>query len=401
MNSEIIKIFCSVYNIPDDSEYQKDLLSFYKDSKRLITEQEFRFVYSCVKKYESTAKYRLSSADCSSDAFRELLSDLIKRYNAEICGSSLPILTDLAEYAARGTVKQEECGIFADSAYNRTVPTIYSGSSESFEIGDILLTLSYGKPIGGKIAGDICAILSPSPNQTAEDFIDKAKRVCIDFAKAHPQTLIKAATNDGLLSDLAFLSDGYIIDTRLLPSPGENIEDIFNVTPPAILIFPKREDLHELWMTSAIYGLTPTAPIASRAKSVTIRSGATSIEFTKDEISRFNKTKDLHLESRESPCLGGETEIIFNQKDLKYSSHQLTAIKLGGDRIYEALEEVMTDKDAVYAICGGLGKEDPSLLPLIITLDSFRRNTAPNVIYSRFFMGETTSLYVFKLTKKK
>ena len=401
MNPELIKTFCDVFNIPEDSEDCKNLLSFYENSKRSITVQEFRFVCAAMRKAGDNAKVRLSGAECSSDEFRKLLSDFIKRYTAAVSNRDLPVITTLAEYAATGKNELDECGIFAELADKRIFPTPYSGSSESFDIGELRLILSYGKPIGGKVAGDICAILSPAVGQPIDEFIEKARCVCRDFAKAHPQTVIKAATDEGLLSDLSFLSGGYVIDTRLLPSPSENVEDIFGIKPPAVLLFPKREDLHELWMTSAIYGLTPTAPIASRAKFVTIRSGEASIEFTKDEISGFSKTKDVCLESCDTPELAGETEVIILDQALTYSPYLLTAVKLGGEHIYESLEEIMKDGVAVYAICGVLNKQDSAVLPLIITLDSFRRNCSPNVIYSHFFMGETTSLYVLKLTKKK
>ncbi len=401
MNPELIKTFCNVFNIAEDSEDCKNLISFYENSKRSITEQEFRFVCAAMRKACDDAKVRLSGAECSSDEFRELLSDFINRYMTAVSSRDLPVITSLAEYAANGKIKQDECGIFAELADKRTFPTPYNGSSEAFEVGELRLTLSYGKPVGGNYTGDICAILSPAPDQPTDEFIEKARCVCRDFAKSHPRVVIKAATDGGLLSDLSFLSDGYVIDTRLLPSPSENVQDIFSIKPPDVLLFPKREDLHDLWITSAIHGLTPTAPIASRAKFVTIRSGETSIEFTKDEISGFRKTKDICLGSCDTPELAGKTEVIISDLALTYSPYLLTAVKLGGKHIYESLKEITKDGDAVYAVCGILNEQDSTVLPLIITIDSFRRNCAPNVIYSRFFMGESTSVYVFKLTRKK
>lgn len=401
MNAELIKIFCNVFNIPENSEDYGNLLSFYENSKRDITEKDFRFVCTAMRKATETAKVRLSGAKCSSEDFRELLSAFIKRYTSAVSIDNLPIITHLAEYAATGKVKQSECGIFAELKNKRTFPLPYSGSSERIEVGDILLTLSYGNPLGGNLTGDICAILSPTAGQPIDDFIEKATCVCRNFANTHPYSVIKAATEEGLLSDLSFLSGGYIIDTRLLPVPSESIEAIFDVRPPAVLLFPKREDLHELWMISAIHGLTPSAPVASRAKSVTVRSGDSFVEFTKDEIASMSKTADVCLDSCDTPVLRGETEIIHAEYELKHSPYALTAVKIGGGHIYETLAETIKDDGAVYAVVGVIDINDPSALPLIVTLDSFRKNCSPNIIYSRFFIAESTSLYVFKLVKKK
>ena len=95
MNSELIKIFCSVFNIPDNSNDYSNLLSFYENSKREITEKEFRFVCTAMRKADQAAKskLRLSGAVCSSEAFRALLSNFIKRYTSAVLKSELPVIT--------------------------------------------------------------------------------------------------------------------------------------------------------------------------------------------------------------------------------------------------------------------------------------------------------------------
>ena len=112
MNAELIKIFCNVFNIPENSKDYGNLLSFYENSKRDITEKDFRFVCTAMRKAAETAKVRLSGAKCSSEDFRVLLSAFIKRYTSAVSSDNLPIITHLAEYAATGKVKQSECGIF-------------------------------------------------------------------------------------------------------------------------------------------------------------------------------------------------------------------------------------------------------------------------------------------------
>lgn len=403
MDYELFKNSCLELGISENSEEFRHISEFFESTKRSPAVTEVTFVREAlIKAYErATFRVKLREAECCSDDFRELLSNFIARYTKAASGRAIPYITELAEYATTGKIKQNDSGIIAEPTNQRTFPIPYSGSSETLIAGDIRLTLSYGKPLGGSFTGDICTIIAPAPGQTTDEFIEKATCACRDFSRSHPQIAIKPVTHAGLLSDLAFLSSGYVVDTRLLPSPSDTPEAIFGVTPPALLLFPKREDLHELWMTSAIHGLTPTAPIASRAKFVSIRGGDTSLEYTKDELEYFNKTSEVCLNSCDSPKLEGDTETLIADHQLKYSSHTLTAIKLGGENIYESLEESMKDPDAIYAVSGILNVNDPSVLPIIITLDSFRRNNSPRVTYSSFFIGKTTSIYVFKLSKKK
>ena len=61
----------------------------------------------------------------------------------------------------------------------------------------------------------------------------------------------------------------------------------------------------------------------------------------------------------------------------------------------------MSDKSAVYAVCGTVNVYDGAAIPMILTLDAFRRNEELRVLYSRFFSGEKTSICVFRLTEKK
>ena len=400
---ELLKIICHDYGILEYSEEFCELLGFYELNKRVPTFADVSFVREALRIANENAEKRilLGEVKCVSEDFRELLGEFIRRYTSASKNGKHPYLTDLAEFAASGKTTQDQIGIQADLADNRIFPAPYDGSHETLQVGELLLTLSYGKRVGGDLAGDICTIISPAPEQDVEEFIEKATQVCREFTKAHPATVIKSVTSAGLLYDLSFMNDGYVIDTRLLPVSGEKVEAIFNIKPPAVLLFPKREDLHELWMISAVHGITPTAPIANRAKLISIRCADAVLEFTGKEIEfLFGKSKDHRLDSCDLPALSDASEIVFENTELIHSPYTVTLTKIGG-RIYEELDAAMADRDSAYVIAGVLNKEDPAVLPLIITLDSFRRNNSPNVIYSRFFMGEKTSLYVFKLSKKK
>ena len=196
------------------------------------------------------------------------------------------------------------------------------------------------------------------------------------------------------------MDEGYVVDTRLLPQSGEKADAIFGVKPPSVLLFPKREELHELWQIAGIRGIIPTAPIASRTKLISIRSGEATLEYAKKDLEFFNRSEDVCFDSCAEATLDGEIEAVF-EGGLERSDYSVTLTKIGGNEIYEALADATSDTSAGYVITGVLGKEDSSVLPLIITIDSLRINTTPNVIYSRFFIGKTTSLYVLKLSKKK
>ncbi len=88
-------------------------------------------------------------------------------------------------------------------------------------------------------------------------------------------------------------------------------------------------------------------------------------------------------------------------QDFSISDCTLTVKASERETLYEKLADLMRDKNAVYAVCGTVNAYDGATIPMILTLDAFRRNEAPRVLYSRFFIGEKTSICVFKLTEKK
>ena len=403
MNPEAIINLCNIHGIPEDGDEARSILAFYEKAKGEISDKEFLFVRELLRNAEERAgsKVRLQSAECSSEAFAELLSGFIKRYTAASFKKENPLLTELAEYAASGEANRKSHMFSVSLADKMTFPAPHKGPSEFYRIGDLHLTLSYGKVICNQAPTDICAVMSPSEGQNEEEFIDKVLCICRDYVSAHTTCLVKGVSEDGLLSDLASIGGGYVIDTRLLPVPGENIDAIFGVKPPSVLFFPRRENLHELWLISAKYGITPTAPIASRAKLITVRGGDVAADFTQEELSRLAKTTDACLGSCDSPSLSGETEVILRDCELKHSKALLSATRIGGGGIYESLADAMSDPDAEYAVCGILNEKDHSTLSMILTIDAYRRNTSASVIYSRFFMGEKTALYVFKVANKK
>ncbi len=393
---------CIGLGINESSNAFERLSEFYEKTKRFPSASEIAFIYAALLKDEYAAKSKplLSEAECCNEDFRELLSEFIKRYNRSAGSKSDPPISALAEYAATGKVTRNKCGIFVDLSDDREFPDVYSGSSETVCAGELTITLSTGKPMGGRLIGDVCAMLSPANGQNIEDFINKATLICRTFLKKNPDVVIKPVSSEGLISDLAFMGDGYVIDTSLFPVPGESPSSVFAIEKPAVLIFSGREHLHELWEIASAYDITPTAPIANRAKYVNVRSGEVNLVFNKSDLEIFGSNTGVRMRSSELLTLD-EPEVILCDRKLALAEESLTVLKLGGDHVYEALEEATADRSAAYAICGVLSTDDEASLPLIITLDAFRRNCQPNVIYSRFFVKGRTSIYVFKLSKKK
>lgn len=401
-NLELLNGICLELGIDVSSGTFDRLSDFYQKTKRVPNPEEVAFIHAALRKDEeaSARKLCLREAECCSEDFRVLLADFIKRYNRAASGISNPSITALAEYAATGKATTERCGLFVDLADDRDFPDVYSGATETVRAGELTLTLSTGAALCGRSFGDICAMISPTAGQDIDEFIEKCTAVCRGFSKKHPNTAIIPVSPDGLIADLSHTAVGYVIDTSLFPVPADSPTSVFSISKPSVLIFSRREHLHELWEIAAAHGITPTAPIANRAKYVCIRSGNVSLEFNNSDLDFFSSTTDVRMGSCEHPILDGAT-VVTAEHELTVSDDVLTVLKLGGDCIYEALEEATADYDALYAICGVLAVDDDSTLPMIISLDSFRRNRQPKVIYSRFFMGDRASLYVFKLAKKK
>lgn len=401
-NLELLTEICLQLGIGINSKEFDRLSDFYKQTQRIPKPEEVKFIHAALGKDEeaSARKLCLREAECCSEDFRTLLTDFIKRYNRAASNGSNPSITSIAEFAATGKATTERCGLFVDLADDRDFPDVYSGATETVRVGELTLTLSTGAALCGRSFGDICAMISPTAGQDIDEFIEKCTAVCREFAKKHPNTAIIPVSKNGLIADLSCTGVGYIIDTSLFPVPADSPTSVFSISKPSVLIFSRRDHLHELWEIAAAHGITPTAPIANRAKYVCIRSGNVNLEFNNSDLDFFSSTTDVRMGSCEHPILDGAT-VVTSEHELTVSDDVLTVLKLGGDCNYEALEAATADRDAVYAICGVLAVDDDSTLPMIITLDSFRRNRQPKVIYSRFFMGDRASLYVFKLSKKK
>ncbi len=341
----------------------------------------------------------LEAVDLCSDDEVFLLTELSRRLSRESYNSEIPpTLTELAAFAAGGRIEYNDCGIFICPEDHRISPPPYSGISETFASCGFAVTLSAGKKISGNKAGDICVILAPKDGQDLGSFINDSGNICRLFCAEHPETLIISASERGLIYDLLNVSRGWTVDTSLLPDPSAFAETIFKPASPALLLFPRREQLVKLWKTAAEYGITPHAPAATRSKGISVLAAEGTIETDQKILSSFNFSLPAKLKCDINAVLQKKDCDIF---DLSVSDHSMTVREVGGKGLYEELSDAMSDKNAVYAVTGTIDPNDNSFIPSVLTLDAYRRNNEPNVIYSRFFIGNKSRLCVIKLAEKK
>lgn len=368
---------------------------------------ELYFMLAALKRAQKNAKVNafVDSAEIPDTAFGELFSGFVRRYGIEAgTGDTPPVLTKIAEYAASGKAVQTECGMDISEADARVMPTPYSGKSETVIADSLAITLSGGKPISGRKVGNICVVIALKNSDCFEKFTSDTAEICRRFIREYPDTKISTASTSGLISDLSCMADGFLIDASLLPKPSHYAEVVFDPQATAMLIFAERDSLKRLWQIAAEYGITPCAPVASAKKNITVKAPEGNIEFEKEVIERLNFSAPLKMKCNTDAVIDDIGDVMFDGEQeyaLALSPHNMTARKVGGEHLYEDLAETFDDSDAVYAVGGSLDPSDPAVLPALVTLDSFRRNCAPNIMYSKFFIGEKTSICVFKLKERK
>ncbi len=329
----------------------------------------------------------------------ELFNDLVRRFKPlSEDHDTPPALTALAEFAATGKIYREACGIEISTIMERTAPNVYTGKNETVITDKYAITISGGKPMSGKKIGDTCILISPKSDDDIEKFIYNAGEICRRVLKEFPDTKIIPASERGLFCDIVANYAGVLFDSALLPEPSQFAEAIYAPQYPAMILFPNRKDLTRIWKIAAEYGIVPCAPAASRAKNLAVHAAEGNIEIDPKVLKRFEFRLPADLKCDDGAEIEkGETI----ERELSVSEHLITISDVGGNKLYEELSQAMGDKDAIYAVTGIIDPADPAFIPSVITLDSYRRNEMPNVVYSRFFIGQKSALTVIKLSDRK
>jgi threonylcarbamoyladenosine tRNA methylthiotransferase MtaB len=378
------------------------LQALYVSQKKDPTVAELYFMAAAIKKsFENACVDRVfDKVNGISGEACELLSDLSRRYSTETgYGKASLSLTGLAEFATTQKCAQEKCGIdLSLEAFPEYAP-LYSGTSGDMVSNIFTLTLSSGKPISGKKIGNIGVVLAPKKGEDIYEFAEKAQKVCIKFLKQYPDVFVMPAGTRSLIDDLFSIDGGLLIDTSLLPTPSQFADDVFKPLAPAYILFADKERLPALWKIAAEHGITPCAPIAKAKNGLTVKAHEGEVKIDREILKKLDIDLSIELEYNESAvvekpenpieeCLFGDTLTTFERY-------------VGGEHLYEELADITEDKNAAYAIAGILDPNDPAVIPAILTLDSFRRNEAPNIVRSRFFIGEKTVLCVYKVAERK
>lgn len=376
--------------------------AIYVSQKKDPTVAELYFITAALKESAQNAENnrfidKVSGMPCE---MQELFSDLTRKYARESgIGDGAPILTRLAEYATTGKATQTDCGINISLSSVPRYSSIYSGRSFDAVSNDFVLTLSSGKINSGKKIGNIGVVLAPNKNDDIREFFQKAQLICQRFLKLYPDVFVMSAGTRSLIDDLSFIDGGMLIDTALLPTPSRFADDIFKPLSPAFILFADKERLPALWKIAAEFGITPYAPIAKAKAKLTVKAAEGDIIFDRELLKKLDIALPITLDCAESGVI--EKKTCIEQNELENAPFTVFERYVGGDHLYEDLADAMSDKNATYAVAGILAPSDPAVISALITFDAFRRNDVPNIVISRFFIGDKTSICVYKIASKK
>lgn len=383
---------------------EMDCLRVFLKNKKDPTVAELYYHLAALREISDTLgkNYVTDSVLTDDENVRELLSSLFGRISAEKSNASDYFsCTEIAEYAATGKIVQDKCGIFICESHDRVFPPVYSGNCETITLGRYAITLSSGNPLSSLVKGDICAIISPKDGYNIDRFITDVQKLCARFAESDPHSAYISSSGRGFANDLQNISQGILIDASLLPAPSVFAEDALKPLNPSIMIFTERSKLTELHRLAVEFGVNLCAPAVLKGSGVTIKAAEGKIFFNAEDDSLRNGglpkiTKFDPNVTLESQPFGSPVEY-----PISLANSFLSAREVGGDDLYGDLADAMGDSRSVYAICGTIDPRDSAWMPAVLTLDAFRRNNSPNIVYSRFFFGEKTSICVIKLSEKK
>jgi hypothetical protein len=97
----------------------------------------------------------------------------------------------------------------------------------------------------------------------------------------------------------------------------------------------------------------------------------------------------------------GDITVATQKLESSFLNTTIAVSTIEGECLYEKLVSVFDGKGkSAFAVTGTLDVTDSELFNYVVTLDSMRRNLSPNIIYSRFFIGEKTELTIIELSQK-
>ncbi|MBQ4140833.1 MAG: hypothetical protein IJD70_05805 [Clostridia bacterium] len=390
------------------ADQMKILQNAFKSLNRDPSVSELYFSYAALLRSQKNAaeEIGMSHAENCTDAMTELLEAFIRRY-LRACGTEVeyPPLVKLAEFAATGKMTQDLCGICVCETNELMSPDVYSGRLERVTAGEFTVAFSGGKHISGNTSGDVCVLISPKPGDDIDTFIKNVQDICKRYLSEYPQTKIFPASARSLLDDLFDVPEGWLIDTSLYPMPSQFAESVFLTFNPSMILLPSRTNLQRLWEIAFEYGITPHAPAATRAKTISVKASGGSVEFDKSFFELIKPASAFPIRHIDNAYIEDVGDVAINESFSEYilsvSPHTLTARKVGGCNLYEDLSDAMKDTEATYAIIGTIDPQDGCFLSSVLTIDSFRRNNSPRIVYSRFFISNHSTITVLKLKCEK
>lgn len=396
INLEKIK---SEFGLDASLEVLHSVQALFKKIGRDPTDAELCFTTEACKKSIANAKQDvyIDTVSGMTPELEAMLSNLVRRYLSLSADSKAPMLVSLAEFAATGNTRQDACGIDISLAEHRLAPPVYSDKSETVITDKFAITVSGGRPLSGSKIGDTCVLIAPKEGEAVDKFIDDAAFVCRKYLKEFPETKVVPTSQRGLLTDVCSNFSGALFDTALLPTPRRFAESVCDTYAPALLIFANKQNLTRLWEIAAERAITPCAPAVARPTNISVHAAEGNITLDHKLWGDICAPVAAALTCNCTSVLEKKSTTSF---DLASFGCCLTVTEVGGDALYEDIAAAMSDKAAAYAVSGIINVHDAALLPALLTLDAYRRNEQPNIVHSRFFIGDKTSLCIIKLTQK-
>ena len=148
-----------------------------------------------------------------------------------------------------------------------------------------------------------------------------------------------------------------------------------------------------------IFQVTTFGESHGAALGVVVDGMPAGICIDRELLKKLDIALPITLDCAESGVI--EKKTCIEQNEIEDAPFTVFERYVGGDHLYEDLADAMSDKNATYAVAGILDPSDPAVISALITFDAFRRNEVPNIVISRFFIGDKTSICVYKIASKK
>ncbi len=403
---EYLELVWKDLELPIDKSRLHLLQYFFREYRRDPSVAELYFLSAAHNTYASdgVASITIGEVVCDDADFQELFRNMIRRYIYESGNDKVsPLFTTLAEFAATGRALYADTGLFISLKSEPVFPDIYDGGEDVIDIGDYYLTISAGNKLSGSDSFGYGVLLCPSADESADDFFRKALPVCREYLEKHPTRKVIKCTQKGLVRDLMDTLSGALIDTRLLPHSPTVADVVWKNFAPSVIIFAPRDELGELYSIATSRGVSVSSPIAAQADVITVNAAEGSVSLRAKSLIRLDYPVYRNI-SVPFPKFNGDGVSLDIETESIVSSAMSTSLcvsRVCGACLYEKLVSVFEGKSSsAFAITGTLDLSDEELISSVITLDSARRNIKPNVIYSKFFIGEKTEFTIIELSQK-